>query len=141
MVGPEPRKRNWSCMAGIPATAPSATSGASNRVEGCTGAFQPDIALLALSIWSAPPDVGRSPPVLLPMRAAQVLGVLHLDQARLRARELGAQALAGVQLRDRRGGRQHEVHAMVVEFVDEVDETPRRIFHLWRKARHAGNQH
>ena len=69
------------------------------------------------------------------MLAREVVLALHLDQARFGARELGAQALAVVQLDDRRGGRQHEVHAAVVDLVDEFDEAPRRVVGLRRELR------
>ena len=63
----------------------------------------------------------------MPMATGKIFPALHFDQATFGSGELEFQAATAVQLGNLHCGREYKVDATVVEFVDEVDEAPRRI--------------
>ena len=66
---------------------------------------------------------------------------LHLDEPAARTLEIVPQLLAAIQLCDRHGRRQDQLHAAIVELVDERDEAARLILERHIEARHVGDEH
>jgi hypothetical protein len=74
-------------------------------------------------------------------RQRQVLGRLHLVQARHRARELVRQRALGVELLGRHRRRHHQLDAPVVQHVHQPGEAARLAGQARRHLRHVGQQH
>src|SRR5215469_18264204 len=61
------------------------------------------------------------------MLAGEILLAAHLGKAAHGPLEFGKQALPAIELGGRGGGRDDQLHAAVVELIDEGDEAPRLI--------------
>src|SRR5712672_4525006 len=74
------------------------------------------------------------------MGAGQVLLALHLDQTADGTPELKTQPFALVELGRRPGGRDDELHALVVEGIDQRDQPPRRVLLRLAQGRDLGQE-
>src|SRR5712672_363515 len=74
------------------------------------------------------------------MGAGQVLLALHLDQTADGTPELKTQPVALVELGRRPGGRDDELHALVVEGIDQRDQPPRRVLLRLAQGRDLGQE-
>src|SRR5690606_8077224 len=76
-----------------------------------------------------------------PMRLREVLAALHLLEPAARPCEIMHELFAAIEVARADGGRQNQLHAPVVELVDERDEAPCLVLEVHGELRHVRDEH